>query len=205
MASDPRRTVTVRGLTRSFGDRTVLDGLDLTLEPGRFTALLGPPGCGRSTLLRILAGLDPEIGGTVLVPRRRAAVLSPTRPGRWRRGGLRRAPVQDPDLVLLDAPAAAPDRAEARRRGRTVLMAARDVDEALSHADRVVVLRGGVIAYDAPVVPGGGPALARLRARLHAELGLPAPVSAPATAPVLVAAFASSAGPRMARPLGKDD
>ncbi|WP_431963411.1 ATP-binding cassette domain-containing protein [Actinacidiphila sp. bgisy160] len=56
------------GLTRSFSGRPVIDGLGLTLRPGEFTALLGRSGCGKSTPLRVLAGLDREIEVTVLVP-----------------------------------------------------------------------------------------------------------------------------------------
>jgi sulfonate transport system ATP-binding protein len=51
--------VRIRGLTRRFGHNTVLKGLDLDLEPGSFTALLGRSGSGKTTLLRTLAGLDP--------------------------------------------------------------------------------------------------------------------------------------------------
>lgn len=75
----------VRGLTKSFGDRTVLDGLDLDLEPGQFVALLGPSGCGKSTLLRILADLDHEISGEVRVAQRRAVAFQAPRLLPWKR------------------------------------------------------------------------------------------------------------------------
>ena len=51
--------VSIRRLTRRFGNNVVLDGLDLDLAPGSFTALLGRSGSGKTTLLRTLAGLDP--------------------------------------------------------------------------------------------------------------------------------------------------
>ena len=43
---------------------TALTGVDLTLEPGSFTAIVGPSGCGKSTLLHIAAGLDTQFQGT---------------------------------------------------------------------------------------------------------------------------------------------
>ena len=52
------------GLVRSFGSRTVLDGLDLEIADGEFVALLGRSGSGKSTLLRALAGLDYDAAGS---------------------------------------------------------------------------------------------------------------------------------------------
>ncbi|HEY3469881.1 MAG TPA: ABC transporter ATP-binding protein [Amycolatopsis sp.] len=57
----------VRNLTKKFGDRTILSGLDLTVERGEFVALLGRSGSGKSTLLRVLAGLDDDVDGQATV------------------------------------------------------------------------------------------------------------------------------------------
>nr|WP_261554683.1 ABC transporter ATP-binding protein [Frankia tisae] len=71
--------VDVRGVRRVFGDRAVLDGVDLRLRQGDFIALLGPSGAGKTTLLRILAGLDAADGGQVLAPKARSVVFQEPR------------------------------------------------------------------------------------------------------------------------------
>jgi sulfonate transport system ATP-binding protein len=76
--------VRVRGLTRRFGDRAVIDGLDLDMARGEFVALIGTSGCGKSTLLRVLADLDREIKGEVWVPARRAVAFQEPRLVPWR-------------------------------------------------------------------------------------------------------------------------
>ena len=70
---------------REFGDRAVLSGLDLSVDDGEFVALLGRSGTGKSTLLRILGGLDPSYQGEVLVPERRAVVFQEPRLLPWQR------------------------------------------------------------------------------------------------------------------------
>jgi sulfonate transport system ATP-binding protein len=65
--ADSSAAASVRGLSRRFGDRVVLDGLDLDIAPGEFVALIGRSGSGKSTLLRALAGLDREVTGQVSV------------------------------------------------------------------------------------------------------------------------------------------
>ena len=77
--------VSILGLTRAFGGPAILDNLDLELESGSFTVLLGRSGSGKSTLLRTLAGLDPAPAGTVSVPRARAVVFQEPRLLPWKR------------------------------------------------------------------------------------------------------------------------
>jgi sulfonate transport system ATP-binding protein len=53
----------LRGLTKRYAGRTVLDAVDLRIAPGEFVAVVGRSGCGKSTLLRAIAGLElPEAG-----------------------------------------------------------------------------------------------------------------------------------------------
>jgi putative hydroxymethylpyrimidine transport system ATP-binding protein len=59
----PPPRLKIRGLTLRFGAQTLFEALDLDLQAGRLTALLGESGVGKSTLLRVLAGLeDPHAG-----------------------------------------------------------------------------------------------------------------------------------------------
>nr|WP_062342686.1 ABC transporter ATP-binding protein [Herbidospora sakaeratensis] len=73
------------GVARAFGDRVVLDSLDLELRDGEFTALLGRSGSGKSTLLRALAGLDPEVTGTIDVTDSVAVAFQEPRLVPWKR------------------------------------------------------------------------------------------------------------------------
>lgn len=75
--------VLVTRLRRAYGERTVIDNLDLRIERGEFVALLGESGCGKTTLLRALAGLDPVDGGSITAPRRPAVVFQEHRLLPW--------------------------------------------------------------------------------------------------------------------------
>lgn len=58
--------ISARGLQKSWRDQIVLDNVDLDLKHGCVTAVLGPSGTGKSTLLRVIAGLEPVDSGQVL-------------------------------------------------------------------------------------------------------------------------------------------
>jgi putative spermidine/putrescine transport system ATP-binding protein len=207
----------LEGVTRRFGDKVVLDALDLHIAGGEFIALLGPSGCGKSTALNCVAGLLPLSGGAIwldnkrvdtlpaerrgfgmvfqnyaLFPhmtvrrnvgfglRMRAVARSETRRrvdaalrlvqlsqyadrlpgqlsgGQQQRVAIARAVVIEPPLVLMDEPLSNLDaalrldmRMEIRRLhqslGLTTVYVTHDQEEALSLADRLVVLREGVV------------------------------------------------------------
>lgn len=58
-------TLTAKGLTLGYGERRVIDGLDLTFPQGQVITILGPNGCGKSTLLRALGRLLKPVSGQV--------------------------------------------------------------------------------------------------------------------------------------------
>ncbi len=75
--------VTVRSLSRRYGERVVIEGLDLRIETGEFVAMLGESGCGKTTLLRALAGLDRVDGGRIDGPSQPAVVFQEHRLLPW--------------------------------------------------------------------------------------------------------------------------
>ena len=66
--------IRLRGVGKRFGERPVLNDLDLDVDAGEIIAIVGPSGCGKSTLLRQVGGLDQPDTGTVDID------ASPTRP-----------------------------------------------------------------------------------------------------------------------------
>jgi putative spermidine/putrescine transport system ATP-binding protein len=204
-------------ISRRFGDKLVLDTLDLRIAGGEFVALLGPSGCGKSTALNCLAGLLPLTAGSIWLDDQRIDTLPPERRGfgmvfqnyalfphlsvranvgfglrmrgvgradtrrrvdealrlvqlapyadrlpgqlsggQQQRVAIARAIVIEPRLVLMDEPLSNLDaslrldmRTEIRRLhqslGLTTVYVTHDQEEALSLADRLVVLREGIV------------------------------------------------------------
>nr|WP_273546300.1 MULTISPECIES: ABC transporter ATP-binding protein [unclassified Xanthobacter] len=226
--------VHLAGVRRVFNGRAVLDGIDLDVRRGEFISLLGPSGTGKTTLLRILAGLDGADGGRVQVAAARSVVFQEPRlvpakrvwqnvllgapqtaatrtaaaraleevglgrhtdawprtlsGGEAQRVALARALAREPHLLLLDEPFAALDALTRirmhdlvaqlwRRHLPAVVLVTHDVDEAILLSDRVIVLAGGKVRFDARLDLArprqrGDDAFVALRARLLAELGV---------------------------------
>ncbi len=69
-------TISLRGLTKRYGDRTAVDDLTLDVRPGVVTGFLGPNGAGKTTTMRTILGLAAPTSGTALVNGRRYAELN---------------------------------------------------------------------------------------------------------------------------------
>jgi ABC-2 type transport system ATP-binding protein len=63
----PSPLVELSGVVKRFGDETALDGITASIEAGRMTGLVGPDGGGKTTLLRLMAGLLVADGGSLRV------------------------------------------------------------------------------------------------------------------------------------------
>jgi spermidine/putrescine transport system ATP-binding protein len=64
---EARGDLRLEGVTKTFGDFTAVDGIDLVVPRGSFFALLGPSGCGKTTTLRMIAGLEQPTAGRVTI------------------------------------------------------------------------------------------------------------------------------------------
>lgn len=101
--------VSACGLTKSFGSRTIVREIDLDVAAGEFVALLGRSGTGKTTLLRLLAGLERPDAGTLVVPQPHAIVFQEPRLLPWKRVwqnvaiGLARERARDAAARALDA------------------------------------------------------------------------------------------------------
>jgi len=209
--------LTIRNLTKKFGDFTALKDISLDVFESEFVCFLGPSGCGKTTLLRAIAGLDIQTHGKITQAGRDISNLPPSERdfgivfqsyalfpnlsvsknvayglenrklprdqidsrvtelldlvslpdqgnkypaqlsgGQQQRVALARAMATSPGLLLLDEPLSALDakvrghlRGEIkdlqRRLGVTTIMVTHDQEEALTMADRIVVMDHGVI------------------------------------------------------------
>jgi multiple sugar transport system ATP-binding protein len=73
------RRVELKGIAKRFGDVVALESLDLVVKTGEFIVLLGPRGSGKSTILRMIAGLERPSAGAVLIDGLDVTALPPGR------------------------------------------------------------------------------------------------------------------------------
>ena len=94
--------VSLNAVRKSFGSRPVLDGLDFAIEPGARVGVVGANGSGKSTMLKLIAGLEEPDAGTSV--RRRGIVVSslPQHPLGDERNALETVRAARPDLDELD-------------------------------------------------------------------------------------------------------
>ena len=209
--------LSIRNLTKNFGDFTALEDISLDVFEGEFICFLGPSGCGKTTLLRAIAGLDIQTYGVVEQGGKDVSALPPSERdfgivfqsyalfpnltianniayglenqklekvkidqrveellnligmpdqakkypsqlsgGQQQRVALARAIAISPGLLLLDEPLSALDakvrtklrheiKELQRQLGVTTIMVTHDQEEALTMADRIVVMNEGVI------------------------------------------------------------
>lgn len=71
--------VSLRDVTKRFGDVVAVDAIDLDIAPGEFLALIGPSGCGKTTTLRLIAGFEQPCVGEILIGGRPTAGVMPHR------------------------------------------------------------------------------------------------------------------------------
>ena len=136
--------ISVQGLNQYFGERQVLRDLSFDLAPGERVGLVGPNGCGKTTLLKILAGEEEYESGTVSIAKGA------------RLGLLEQLPVYDPDItvreVLWQAFSWLEDMGREMHRLEEDMAAEKDVDlDRYSRLQTAFELGGGYdldVAYD---------------------------------------------------------
>ena len=59
--------IEIKNVSKSFGDKCILNNVSISVKQGEFLTLLGPSGCGKTTLLRMIAGFGSPDSGEILI------------------------------------------------------------------------------------------------------------------------------------------
>ena len=162
--------ISVQDITVRFGDKLVLDRFSLNIPDSGLTALSGPSGCSKTTLLRVLAGLQKVEGGTVQVPPHPVILFQEDRLLPWRTVGEHISDVLPRDrrgevarwlaLAELEGEENSYPAALSGGMGRRLALA------------RALALGGGLLLLDEPFTGVDAPRAGRMLARIR-ELGVP--------------------------------
>ena len=106
--AERRPVLELRGITKRFGELTVLDGIDLSISQGEVVVLVGPSGCGKSTLLRCTVGLEQIDGGEVLLDGEVVSGRARTQQDRSRMGMVFQSYDLFPNMSVIDNVTLAP-------------------------------------------------------------------------------------------------
>ena len=70
-------SISLKNVTKAYGDVVVIEDLDLEIKSGSFTVLVGPSGCGKSTTLRMITGLEKVTKGDIFIDGVRVNDIAP--------------------------------------------------------------------------------------------------------------------------------
>ncbi|MFC5542520.1 amino acid ABC transporter ATP-binding protein [Ureibacillus sp. FSL K6-3587] len=125
----------INGLVKKFGDRVVLDGIDLHVEQGKVIAILGPSGCGKSTFLRCINGLEEVQGGEIIFEGEDLTKTSKWREVRQKIGMVFQSYDLFPNMTVMENILLSPIKVQKRKREEVELQAL-ELLERVGLADR---------------------------------------------------------------------
>lgn len=126
----------INGLVKKYGDKVVLNGIDLHVEQGKVIAILGPSGCGKSTFLRCLNGLEEVQSGEIIFENQNLTKeTSKWREVRQKIGMVFQSYDLFPNLTVMENILLSPTKVQKRRR-QEVEAQANELLERVGLADR---------------------------------------------------------------------
>jgi polar amino acid transport system ATP-binding protein len=118
-----RPILQINGLVKKYGDKVVLDGIDLHVEQGKVIAILGPSGCGKSTFLRCINGLEEVQDGEIIFEGEDLTKTSKWREVRQKIGMVFQSYDLFPNMTVMENILLSPIKVQKRKREEVELQA----------------------------------------------------------------------------------